>query len=1548
MYHFLCRTLKISQQQPRKQTAMYIDQEATNQDMVDYFKNVLDATSEINKKQMMEMIRSVFLSAVSPSTLTDAYASMLTDRADTREINPPEAIPITPVINAPLYVSTQNIEFDTQFDISAKAPGALSQPGTFTYVHSPWKGWKEIVAFVEWGMSSAYTLTGAALTAGSGPTLCQQLPVGPAATYTDVTDSWLAPYGIPSLMIPASVNNPFTTANQVFTATTCGTQDGAPFGAGGCEVAQLYRIGLQAPAGYNFGPYTNWNKAPGQEVQTTWLPSNGFLWNPGQIKPYVPKSNSSTATYDRILIAGPPKYQLNPGFQLDQNYSMGRILSLFFSCSVTPNASGTTANGKVQMALISDAIQPSFTTAVLKQQGGKNYISTALTETVDSKSGTSIGGGTYCLGPNVLQKLIPLTDELEAGEGHGGLLTDVVDIQLLPHGTANSLLPITGMDAYSNEVQFNNEIGPSIGPVPCALATNSTGTVENFTPAVTIFGNDGNTAAYEVSAGPPAVQWEAVNMFIGSYGPVGYSQAATPTPAFPQAASATPYVFGSAALSVGACASVPINLPGGWAINFSSFPGVTGTEDANNLSVFGPRTHWTGASSYAALNGNQALSTELPLYRITGWNWATAYNAQGTADENQSQPFAKNMVTDNFGGAFSWMGCISHAVQPVGATYAKMKTIEESAILTGNYVSGLTPHMPFSGNSVTQTPIQSVMIPRPPEGLPPVFKFNWTIGPGATRACSLGQGFHLYMRAKHDGTFEQSTVPFAFGRWPGSATMSTYGNQQPRPQDIASLGFGAVSTIYTNLGNLPHPDFGSLLNGVGAEILSGGHFNQLSQTIRVPRVPTGAAQSERWSYMATYVGLHSMTDATCSCSISAQYPRYYDTGVIGPAFVTLVSGLTEGQQFSVQLQQIHQVIANAATSALGINAAQSYAQPPLVNMAFPRLIDALFSNGKSQFFRCVKTNAEFRRSVFKLYAAKDIFEFLADVVARDGAVNDPAQPEIRELAKIATAAAAIQNMGSASSTMAALEEMRDDIANALKKMRGETGSIVEETLNSGGWFSKIMDVGRQVANHAQQIAHVANQVSNVAQRVNTLNRAIHSGGPGMIGADGPGMIGARGCFAEGDMGMIGADGPGMIGAEGDFEADGPGMIGAEGDYEAEHDVSAGGIAYDVTNSTWKEIVGGSPNGLEGVTVVGAPFIPVRRIEEGKEMENKNEKTMIKVINEHHKMSLNTYDIKAGMTKLLTFLESVLSTQDFQKLDNARSISAVVAESKKIIGSMNVVQRSAAGGQELRTYVYTKSAATMARPNLEAMLKEVMDEPVRRQTRNSKGEINFVTRKYLSPMSDYKMLFLVTEDKNEKLITGNQWSKMIHLQRYGAPKTKSGLPSRQSVEYTLDEIAKRTNGKTFVLYYQIVVTAMLTWMALGNPAGMKKINDWKLKRMLSAATDTEYVGEFAVSEDSVDENKHIKSDRFKWMQQGGFRADPTTYRQSNKGQQQQAPQRPAALPQPRAEFPYPVYPANTEVELEPGTQWLSMRNGQKMMIPMEMDVNDLAALAKRFA
>lgn len=1331
----------------------------TQSEVVDFFYNTLNATSETNKEQMLEMIRSVFVSACDSSMLTDAFATMVPADKQTQviDIQAPDAIPFTGVINAPLYVSQQVEEMDKDFDVKARDPSGQLAPGNFTYVHQPWKGWKEIYCYCEWPTNVAYTLVGADI--GAGPTLCTQLPLGSAAQYDDVSSSWLAPYGIPTFLLPPALKTDsiFATANQVFSATKCGSAVGAPYGSLSASVAQMYNCTQPSPLGFNFGPYITTD----QSNPTQWTRANGYLWNPGSIIPIIPKGQGNSATYNSILIAAPPAYQITPGIQLDQNYTMGRILSLFFSCSVSPNAAGTNANGKVQIALLSDAIQPSFTPAILKQQGGKNYIFTTLTESTDVKTGTNIGGGTYCLGSNVLQQLKPLTDELEAGYGDGGMTTVPIVIPLPAHGCCNSMLPITGADWYAGSGQFQ-EVGPGPATGPLPLAANQGGQVEypvnvynGLTTAVA-----GNTLSAVVQAGG-----------MGTPG----SAAGSGTPPIPSglgaAGSSIPYLFGSAALSFGLCDTLDTNAESIYAAHQETALGTS-------YALQGLRKNWTGSAASGANQNN--------ICRITGWNWQGLINGNeqpGAADVNQQFPFAKNMVTDNFGGAFSWMGCFSHCVQPTGnSTYARMKASEDSDFLVGNWVSGMTKHTPFSGERVTQQKIASVPIPRPPEGLPPVFDFTWTIGPGATRACSLGSGFHLYVRSNVNGVIEQIEVPFSLKRWPGSASMSTFGNQQPRPQDLQALSADAVSTLYSNVGNLPYPDFGALLNGVGGDIVAGGMFEQERVRIAVPRFPAGVNPSDgsKWTYIATYVGLMGMTDAKCSCAVTLRYPRYYDTGVIGPAYVTLVQGLTEGQQFSLKLQQFHQVVANAATAALGLAAPSAYSQPPLVNMSFTRLVEALFANPKSQFFRVVKTNADFRRQVYKLYSINTIEEFFSEIVGNDtafqsddsikalaikavsdaathhgaqqvdhGAIADRVQSQLHELiqSEIHDAMQKVQRSAEASARDAvgdAVSGIEDKIESAVKRHRVDTSAIQDA-------MQKVQRSAEASARDAVEdaVSGIEDKIESAIKR-HQVDRAIHGGG----------QIGARGQIgAYGDPGMIGAGGSYVDPEDMDDDITDDEEAGGEC-----HQVEAGGVAYDQSTQTFISVLG-SANSIAGMRVNGTPFVTESRFKKAYSVvKGLNGKTLEQSLSgdaQYGNEKLHFVPIDEALEQMVAVVKSGAPRG---AIVNQDSVLTFVQDTNAVVSWLK--QNRQADKLKEDEYYGMRAKSNLVRLN--ATYPEAMDEFAKKRrdsfTRNGKPRYG-----HFVPVWNYGCV----ETSQKVILSGYQWMKIRRVHKEGMkPRGKS--------------------------------------------------------------------------------------------------------------------------------------------------------------------------------
>jgi len=214
--------------------------------------------------------------------------------------------------------------------------------------------------------------------------------------------------------------------------------------------------------------------------------------------------------------------------------------------------------------------------------------------------------------------------------------------------------------------------------------------------------------------------------------------------------------------------------------------------------------------------------------------------------------------------------------------------------------------------------------------------------------------------------------------------MGAFGNPQPRPQEIGATGFSVVPFVNTVAGNLPSPDFAALLNGTGAEFPS---YTSHEEYVRVPSQPPSATLGDVWSYAGTYVGYKGMTDATIKVEVVVLYPRYYDVGVQGPAFVTNVTGMTEAQQFLATLSTMNEVSSNAATSALS---SSGVLMQPVVRNSFRRLIRELFKTPSSTFFRCVKSVTDWRKGVYKLYEpGQTIQGLLAELLANDGGLKTP-------------------------------------------------------------------------------------------------------------------------------------------------------------------------------------------------------------------------------------------------------------------------------------------------------------------------------------------------------------------------------------------------------------------------------------------------------------------------------------------------------------------------------------------------------------------------------
>jgi hypothetical protein len=1085
--------------------------DASLEQLQNVLPTLLDQLSPERGQAMLEMVRSIYASGATSEQL-DVWEGS----TGFNGLTPPPAMAILPAINAPLASTTQQVAFSLELTIADSNSSSVREcnMGTFVIIQQPWFAWDKIDTFVEWGINTKYYLTGADM--GNGPTLCKQLPIGASAQYdpSDVASSWLGPYGVPTLMLPPKMNFSDTVNSQAIFAdyvpyvTTNGT---GVLDAFRNEAAQAYSFSQKFPQGYNWGPYN---------YQTTWTSGNGYLWNPGYLMPKTEKAEkANSATYTAILVHAPPTYQFQAGMNLAASYSAGRIISLMFSCYVTPNPTGTNGNGKVTIGLLTDALQPTYTRDTIQQQAGKNYSHNALQLNGQT---TKKGGGIYILGTNTLQQFKPLQPSLESGLGSGGKVQDAFVLQLNPHGCANYHLSTTGSDPWAAVV--NGSVTYPSGP----------------------------TGPFQLTAGA-ANGFSSYSTWVGS--------AMQPIYALANSGNANA-------------------LLGGPPLNIASATVFVKAQSFNDS---------VGAGEFMPEGGMTAAFQATP-YRLTAWNWtASGGGASGASstslpnDPTQANAYAASGVNDRIGGAYTQVCFVSSKADCFG-TFAQMQEKHSNEALMGHWVSGLYSHVPFSGSCVQpNVPIANFSVPQWPNGLNPIYHLVWSIGCGATRACDLGKGCHLWMRAKGDGRLEQATLPFALGRWAGCAAPPFNGIGAPLPQDLAALGFNSIDQQVTSVGTIAYPDRVATYNGLGADVLAGGSFDQYRLTIRVPNYAPSTSMSDtrdKWTYIGTFFFFPAMTDAKMSVACTVEYPRYYDTGITDVAYVTRIDGLTEKQQFEGSLITNNEVIANSQTA--GLNSSRLTAAPkmPLGN-EFPDLIDLLFRNPNSRFFKCTFKPDEWSKAIREMYNTNSISEFFMNVILKDqGALDniDRVVHCIRNNSLPAISANQVNNpMG----------EVADAIRSAARNdAREAAADAVADQLESGGLLGKLFS-GVETA------LKVANGAAQGLQVVHSLLGGMQSGG--MLGAAGGlstgGMLGAAGGLSTG--GMLGADGDyscgGMLGAEGDLDCGGilGDVLGLLADGTA--DLESTGLISD-DNGSIVLTRAGTPNHVTGGrSVAGAPF-----------------------------------------------------------------------------------------------------------------------------------------------------------------------------------------------------------------------------------------------------------------------------------------------------------------------------------------------------------------------
>lgn len=1106
----------------------------TPTDVKTWLNTILDGMSEYNDEWNLKLLQSMFCASATGEELTAAVqrvakrlqikdAAILAMRVDA-----PRPVPPNSLINAPPYMVTQPVDFQVSFN-AQQLPGRTSNSstvgntgvnqivlntGNFTTVMFPWLGWNEMRTYVDWPVNRPYNMVGYDDGSGNGPGLLTQLPLGQDSQYAYYAESLFGGQGLgyclPAFIMPPKLGGALidmwskgmaqSAANTAYAMVGVVTTTGTSNSPESSNVALLRQTGYfngfpssynGGYGGYNFGPYTGnlnaaklqWTVASGTVYQQIpqWVPGNGYLFNPGALKPFVPNTVTGTASLmSAIKIAAPPEMQMQTGMILSEYYSQGRIYQFNFQCSVTTNGPGTNANGKLYLGLVPDALQNNYSPATLRQNAGKHYAQMGLLETQD-ENGNTRGGGRMLLGSMALQTLKSLWLEVDAGIGDAAQHFVTVNDVIGATGVANYHLSCVGVDPFTG---YTNHLSSALAAPTVQMSTTTAVAFPNgpiMVPNPTFNGAGG--APVTAASNP-----EAVNFASASGGPPPAPVTVIP----PTANSLTAYWGWDASSSAQGVAtqSFALNEPVGLPMGFG--PSACGIAIGGaSTEIWGPNT--TGVVGTLEKQGDWATGMQPPyvfnqlirqdvfnwqgqIYNSTQGSWTTV-SSEPTADPYQQTPIPANCTFDRIGGCPAMGYWMSYNTKST-ATYAQMTTVPSTEVLVGPLSSNLYSHRPFSGDCInSNSAIIFKEIPIANDACPPKYDIQVSYGFGCSEANNVGMGHHVWLRGTMDGGIEQMCQPFSLGRFAGSAVMSGSGFPSPFPQDVVAAGFGVCPQINTTLGNMPAPDLVAQSLGTGGDIVAAGLFEQYRVSIQVPSYPTSTtnepkfneASREQWSYVGTALFINGKRDAITQVQVKTILPHYNRDGYSGPAYVSRTEGLYQGQQYTATMQVNYQVDANSATAAVVAPGGAMLTNPPVVNEAICRLYHMMFCDPQMEFFKLVMRDSAFDLTVWELFTAKGARDFFAKVLQQERqAMSNPhfraaIEAALRQVAGGAPSAAE----GVAAAGDLALSSHSEDMIHSIAQ--NAAGEIAREQGAEAGEQAAMQHLREQLCDPASEL-----------------------------------------------------------------------------------------------------------------------------------------------------------------------------------------------------------------------------------------------------------------------------------------------------------------------------------------------------------------------------------------------------------------------------------------------------------------------------------------------
>ena len=669
------------------------------------------------------------------------------------------------------------------------------------------------------------------------------------------------------------------------------------------------------------------------------------------------------------------------------------------------------------------------------------------------------------------------------------------------------------------------------------------------------------------------------------------------------------------------------------------------------------------------------------------WSPAPAIVSFVDADKQYANHYFSNLITDRIGGAFREVLWISDRFKNVGGTFSQIQKSSDSNVQLGNFTSGFQSHVPFSGSCISKKDITNINVALiPSTTLRPIYTFNWTIGPAATRACSLGYGCHVFIQVTAGGNVNQQQIPFALGQWAGTAGVAASGMTQPRPSDLGSFSnLATASSGWANATSATGPsgqsvgfsglttDFNALIGGVGSDVLAGGLMSTFTTVVEVPVNPFAedVTAPACWTYAGTFIFLSSMTDANMQVTMDCEIPRYYDTGVISPAFVSRLDGITPGQQVNMQWQSTWELIANSAARAISKN--PRVERPLLSSEAFARFLELLFEHSDAPFFRTVMTDQQWDNAAIKVMEYTNIKDFFRDVVIRQPALTSlKVQGAMQEVGALVT-----RNNRSGSGFVS------DAITGS---QLADTIHALESSLDSkyGEQLEHMQEINRERADQIRQLKQSLREMQDKLGAVQDVQESQMASAPSESGYDQ--AIKTAGKFARA--------------REVDSDED-----------ERPMKKSAGAYGTFFDNENRVHLRPGNPNSFGGITVSGSPFFSQESYEYGVGLATHPTRTSIRdgvVLKDAIEMALKA--VKGSSCRWMNFDETMstfiqiasASYIQLEELDGKNLPVRKTAVNSKLNPNdphlRAVVKRPTPKQTKYMTDIFTKAANAAARGN----------------------------------------------------------------------------------------------------------------------------------------------------------------------------------------------------------------------------------------------------------